>query len=90
MEDSTPDVYNDTKILNISQRDSHKVDTARLPDTASPVDNVLTFLTIHARKAGANSPSLANVIIMLDDHSPYIIFLTKAPLQKEIPYKEGM
>ena len=80
MEVSSPDVSKNTEILNISQRESHIADPVQLPDTASTVDTVLTFLTIHAQKAGANSPSLAHVITMLNDHSPDILFVTEAPL----------
>ena len=44
----------------------------------------LTLLTINAQKAGANSPSLLDVVTMLDDHSPDILFLAETPLNTHI------
>jgi len=80
MEDSSPDVSKDTEVLNISQRESHNADSAQIPDIAPPLNIVLTLLTINAQNTGANIPSLVDAITILDDHSPYILFLTEAPL----------
>jgi len=44
-----------------------------------PAATILTLLTINAQKARANSPSLADIVTMLDDHSPDILFLTETP-----------
>jgi hypothetical protein len=40
----------------------------------------LRFLTINVQKAGANNPSLVDIITMMDQHSPDFLFLTKTPL----------
>ena len=40
----------------------------------------LRFLAINAQKAGANSPSLVDIIPMLDNHSPDFLLLTETPL----------
>ena len=40
----------------------------------------LTLLTLYSQKAGANIPSMADIIHMIDDHSPDILFLTETPL----------
>ncbi len=79
MEDSS-DVSTDTEVRAISHGDSSHPDTVRPPDPVSPVDTVISFLTINAQNAGANSPSLADIVTMLDDHSPDIIFLPETPL----------
>ncbi len=47
---------------------------------ASSTATNLTLLTINVQKVGANSPSLADVVAMLDGHSPDILFLTETPL----------
>ena len=46
--------------------------------TTSGVD--LKFLTINVQKAGANIPSLVDIITMLDQHSPDFLLLTETPL----------
>jgi len=52
-------------------------------DQAKPADHTLDppwtgeglrFLTINAQKAGANNPSLVDIITMLDRHSPDFLF----------------
>jgi len=54
---------------------------AALPLThVPPTNTILTFLTINAQTAGTNSPSLSDVVTMLDDHSPDILFFTDTPL----------
>ncbi len=40
----------------------------------------LKFLTIYVQKAGANNPSLADIITMIDQHSPDFFLLTETPL----------
>ena len=46
---------------------------------APPTATSLTLLTINAHNAGANSPSLSDIVTMLYDHSPDINFLTETP-----------
>ncbi len=53
-----------------------KAGNAQSLATAPPTATNLTLLTINAQKAGANSPSLSDVVTMLDDLSPDILFLT--------------
>jgi hypothetical protein len=50
------------------------------PTGVPPTDTILTFLTINAQKAGANSPSRTDIVTLLDDHSPDILFFTETPL----------
>ena len=50
------------------------------PTIASPTTTNLTFITINAQKAGAQSPSLSDIVTMLDDHSPDILLLTETPI----------
>ncbi len=57
-----------------------KAENAQPLPVAPPTSTILTLLTINAQKAGANSPSLSDVVTMLDDHSPDILFLTETPL----------
>jgi len=40
----------------------------------------LKFLTINTPKAGANNPSLVDIVTMLDQHSPDFLFLTEIPM----------
>ena len=47
---------------------------------APPTATELTLLTINEQKAVANSPSLSDIVTMLNDHSPDILFLTETPL----------
>jgi hypothetical protein len=49
------------------------------PDSPSTVVG-LKFLTINAQKAGTNSPSMADLVTMLDQHPPDFLFLTETPL----------
>jgi hypothetical protein len=46
---------------------------------ALPVEQ-LSFLTLNVRKAGRNSPSLEDIISLLDLHTPYFVPLTETPL----------
>ena len=39
----------------------------------------LKFLTINAQKAGPNSPSLSDIVTILDEHNPDVLFLTETP-----------
>jgi len=50
------------------------------PTDAPTTSTILTFLTINAQKAGTNSPSLSDIVTILDDHSPGILFITETPL----------
>ena len=62
---------------------SPRTDRAPIPDhfTSSTTAAVeLKFLTINVQKAGANSPSLVDIITMLDHHSPDFLLLTETPL----------
>jgi hypothetical protein len=43
-------------------------------------DRGLTFLTLDVQKAKANSPSLANITTVLDQHKPDFLFLTETSL----------
>jgi hypothetical protein len=59
------------------------------PDTDTPSSDapsadsfaytLLTFLTRNAQKTGANSPSLADVIRLLDKNDPDVLFLIETP-----------
>jgi hypothetical protein len=50
------------------------------PPTGDPTTNTtLTFLTLNAQKAGPNSPSLSDIVTILDEHSPDVLFLTETP-----------
>ncbi len=80
MEKSPPSVPHDPSVPSLSQGVPYNSNLALLPSIASPTDFVLTFLTLNAQKAGANSPSIADVITMLDNHSPDILFITETPL----------
>ncbi len=46
------------------------------PTTATQAPTDLTLMTLNAQKTGAHSPSLSDIIRMIDDISPDIIFLT--------------
>jgi hypothetical protein len=74
------DVSANTRVPTIFHGNPTHPDSARAPDPVSPVDTLISFLTINAQKVGANSPSLTDIVTMLDDHSPDIIFLTETPL----------
>ncbi len=50
------------------------------PTTPTGLAVELKFLTINVQKAGANSPSLADIITVMDQHSPDFLLLTEAPL----------
>ena len=43
-----------------------------MPTDVPPTSTSLSFLTINAQKAGINSPSLSDIVTMLDDHAPNI------------------
>ena len=47
---------------------------------STKTDVELKFLTINVHKTGANSPSLVDIITMLDQHSPDFLFLTETPM----------
>jgi hypothetical protein len=52
------------------------------PCDAHPVDPELTFLILNGQKAGANSPSLADIITMTYQRIPYyFLFFTGTPLR---------
>ena len=47
----------------------------------------MRFLTINAQKASANSPSLADLVTMVDTHSSDFLLLTKTPMHPTMePY----
>jgi hypothetical protein len=43
----------------------------------------LKFLTIIAKKAGANSPSLTDIVTQMDQHSPDFLLLTETPMHPQ-------
>ena len=48
---------------------------------ASPATvECLKLLTINTKKVGANNPSLADNVTMLDQHSPDFLFITETPM----------
>jgi hypothetical protein len=59
---------------------SPPIDQVLSPATATQAPTNPTLLTLDAQKAGANSPSMADIIHMIDAHSPDILFLTETPL----------
>jgi len=50
------------------------------PTAATETAVELKFLTISVQKAGANNPSLVDIITMLDQHTPDFLLLTEFPL----------
>jgi hypothetical protein len=40
----------------------------------------LSFLTLNVQKAGLNSPSLVDLVSLLDLHTPYFVQFTNTPL----------
>jgi hypothetical protein len=50
------------------------------PTVVPPTATILIFLTIDAQKAGSNSPSFSDIVTILDDHFPDILFFTETPL----------
>ena len=57
------------------------------PSTSGPVppiaeasaNTILTLLTINAQKAGTNSPSLSDIVTMIDEQLPDVLFITETP-----------
>ena len=48
--------------------------------TDQPADPELTFLTRNTLKAGANNPSIADIITVLDQNKLAFLILTETPL----------
>ena len=67
-------------ITTIPQDDQVNTRPGQPPVVVPPTTTIITLLTINAQKAEANNPSLTGIVNMLDDHSPYILFLAETPL----------
>ncbi len=52
---------------------------ATLLSVVASTNTSLTLLTITAQKAGPNSPSLLDIVTILDEHNPDVLFLTETP-----------
>jgi hypothetical protein len=50
------------------------------PSSAHPTDPELTFLTLNAQKAGANSPSLTDIVTVSDLFTLDFLLLVETPL----------
>ncbi len=57
-----------------------KASTPDRPSVSTTTGVDLKFLTINVHKAGANNPSIVNIITMLNQHAPDFLLLTKTPL----------
>jgi hypothetical protein len=49
--------------------------------TIQPAGSELTFLTLNAQKAGANSPFMVEIVAMLDQHTSDFLFLTEISIR---------
>ena len=79
--DSVEDLVTNTNSRGTATQSAFVPTQQVLPmPTATHTATNLTLLTLNTQKAGTNSPSMVDIIHMIDDHSPDILFLTETPL----------
>ena len=84
LREASPRLAPQTRVVHLtSQGTPQTPGTDTPPGDASSANSsaytLLTFLTLNAQKAGANSPSLADFATLLDNNNPGVLFLTEAP-----------